>query len=119
MCEQVNAGLPENQKPKCEKCEKIPKVNIEAKHIVDIYQVLLTLSIEPNTGLVRYDLPLIRSLFDLFGVDNEGRKLASALLLHMILESAKIRLKKRKVEKDKEDAKRNRDKFKSELRKRR
>lgn len=90
----------------------------ENKYLVDIYQVLLTMSVEPQTGLVKFDLPLIRSLFDLFGVEDEGREFASAILLYMVMECTKIRLKKRKLEFDKEEAKKGMEDFKREVRER-
>lgn len=88
---------------------------MENKYLVDIYQVLLTMSVEPQTGLVKYDLPLIRSLFDLFKVDDEEREFASTVLLYMVMECTKIRLKKRKLEFDKEKAKRDLKDFKREV----
>ena len=93
----------------------MPKVRLENKAIVTIYQVLSTLAVEPATGLVKFDLPLIRSLCDLFQVDEEGRDRASGLLLFMIMESTNIRVRKRLEERKKEDAKRDRDKFKREI----
>lgn len=90
-------------------------MSAENKFFVDIYQVLLTMSVEPQTGLVKFDLPLIRSLFDLFGVEDEEREFASAILLYMIMECTKIRLKKRKLELDKDKAKKEMADFKREV----
>jgi len=64
---------------------------------------------------MKFDFPLVKSLFDLFGVEEEERDFSSALILFMVMESNKLRLQKRS--KESKDAKRKseRDDLKREL----
>jgi len=111
----LNADLPEEERPKCEECTKVPRISWENRSVSDTYSALLTLSVEPSIGLLKFDFPLVKSLFDLFGVDEENREFSSALILFMVMETNKLRIQRRDKEMKNAKRKSERDDLKKEL----
>jgi len=76
-------------------CPKgVPRISSRNVDAWDIYQLLSTQSVEPNTGLIRYDATLIGSLFKLFGIGEERAVRLSGKILFMVDVANSLRLKK-------------------------
>lgn len=70
-----------------------------------VYQILLTQSVNAETGLLRYDAELVSALCDLLGVEKQGTARLSGKILFMIDAANTIRLEKHKRQQTQTDRK--------------
>ena len=91
-------------------------MGIHNRDIAGIYLILLTMSVEPNLGLVKYDSSFIECLFDLFEVAEDRRPFAAKALLRMVQISTEGRLKKMSEEHKRRDMERQLEELKSKHR---
>ena len=101
--------MPEEERPDCATCDNVPKVSIENEKIILVYLSLLTLSVEPELGLVKYDPGIVRELCRAVRLDIEDQPFVSVLLLCMVSHTNALRMKKQSeaIAKDKTEGRYN------------
>lgn len=72
----------------------------------DVYNVLLTQAVDPNTGLLKYDGRLVRDLCDLYEVGGIDQRSLAGKILFMIGVANPLRLAKFEKARKEDEAKR-------------